>query len=273
MATRKGLATELKDLDVERVDGVDRPATGRAFALFKSEKGEQIMAETISKDQLSLLMKNYAAVATAADMLLKALRKDAAGKVSKSTAIAVNGLAQIMGAEPVFVSKAVPTQPYEFSEPDVNQRGPADENIDANFTPRSMPGSMVGRVQFSVKMADGEKKLQYAAPMVKEQAPMVDDEASSKEHGGNMTDTPWTAPGAPAGKAMAKMIADAVAKGIEDGVKKVSTPTVKVEKTEEKIEKKPESKQVMTPEQRQIRKSEGYRFGESYQDIVFGGAR
>src|SRR5438128_1849760 len=30
------VSTELKDLDVDRVDGVDKPATGRAFALFKS---------------------------------------------------------------------------------------------------------------------------------------------------------------------------------------------------------------------------------------------
>src|SRR5437870_5676476 len=34
---KKNLSTELKDLDVDRVDGVDRPATGRAFVLFKSE--------------------------------------------------------------------------------------------------------------------------------------------------------------------------------------------------------------------------------------------
>ena len=32
-----GHAAELKDLDVDRVDGVDRPATGRNFLLFKSE--------------------------------------------------------------------------------------------------------------------------------------------------------------------------------------------------------------------------------------------
>lgn len=33
----KPKAQELKDLDVDRVDGVDRPATGRSFLLFKSE--------------------------------------------------------------------------------------------------------------------------------------------------------------------------------------------------------------------------------------------
>ncbi len=35
----KGAANELRDLDCERVDGVDRPATGRSFMLFKSEDG------------------------------------------------------------------------------------------------------------------------------------------------------------------------------------------------------------------------------------------
>jgi len=54
MAIRKtGLTTELKDLDVDRVDGVDRPATGRAFALFKSEISDdmaQIMALVTKAD-------------------------------------------------------------------------------------------------------------------------------------------------------------------------------------------------------------------------------
>jgi hypothetical protein len=36
-ATKKVTATPLVDLDVERVDGVDRPATGKRFALFKAK--------------------------------------------------------------------------------------------------------------------------------------------------------------------------------------------------------------------------------------------
>jgi hypothetical protein len=36
---RKKPANELVDVDVERIDGVDRPAHGRAFALYKSESG------------------------------------------------------------------------------------------------------------------------------------------------------------------------------------------------------------------------------------------
>lgn len=253
MATRtKALTTELKDLDVDRVDGVDRPATGRAFALFKSATKpvtKEDKAMEITKDQLSQLMKNYAAVATAADMLLKALRKDAAGKVSKSTAIAVNGLAQIMGAEPVFVAKAVPTQPYEFSEPEVNDRGPADEDLGNNFTPRSMPGSMVGRVQFSVKGVEAAK-ASYAAPAVAGEP----DEDDAK--------MPWEK------SAAAKAAFDAaVAKAVEAAVAKAA-PVAKatpVEKAE-----KPESKQVMTAEQREVRKGQGYRFGETFENVVFG---
>jgi hypothetical protein len=254
MAFKSTLATELKDLDVDRVDGVDRPATGRAFALFKSETGDMDMA-TLTEVQYAEIMKNYASVATAADMLLKALRKDAAGKVSKSTAVAVNGLAQIMGAEPVF--KAVPgiaSQPYEIEDPmrDENKRGPADENIGANFTPRSMPGSMVGKVQFSIKAAVPQTV-----------APAVHDEAMAP-----------AAPAKPAAQAMpwdeqkmSKTIADAVAKGIEDGLSKAA-PITKVVKAEDVKPVVPASKQVELDEVK-IRKDSGYRFGQSFENIVF----
>lgn len=47
---KKSLATELKDLDVDRVDGVDRPATGRAFALYKS-------AQKPGDPRLAMIMK------------------------------------------------------------------------------------------------------------------------------------------------------------------------------------------------------------------------
>lgn len=255
MATRtKALTTELKDLDVDRVDGVDRPATGRAFALYKSRDGKTVttkkedttMAEMITKDQLAQLMKNYAAVATAADMLLKALRKDQGGKVNKSTAIAVNGLSQVMGAEPVFVAKDVPTQPYEFSEPNVDTRGPADEDLSSNFTPRSMPGSMVGRVQFSVK---DTAKASYAAPAV---ADGDEDDAAKM---------PWEK------SATAKAAFDAaVAKAVEAAIAK-QAPVAKTEKVEKA--EKPESRQVMTAEQREVRKGQGYRFGESFENVVF----
>ena len=248
MATRKNeLATELKDLDVDRVDGVDRPATGRAFALYKHE-GDKTMA-TFTEAQVQEIMKNYATVATAADMLLKALRKDAAGKVSKSTAIAVNGLAQIMGAEPVFVSKAVPTQPYEISENvDGDKRGPADENIGGNFTPRSMPGSMVGKVQFFVK---GVEKA-GACPMVEGDEP-------------EKPKMPWDE------AKMSKMIEDSVAKCLSAQKIETAKTAEPVAKAEDKKPVAPASKQVELDEtQVKVRKDAGFRFGSDFSNVVFG---
>jgi hypothetical protein len=118
---------QLKDLSVERVDGVDRPATGRKFLLLKSEDGGS-----------KAIMKGYAMTATAASAVLKAVRANAATmKLSKSTMVAMNGLAQVLGADAVF--KDVPTQPYEFTEPDADKRGPADESL-GDITPLSMVG-------------------------------------------------------------------------------------------------------------------------------------
>lgn len=108
--------TQLKDLDVERIDGVDRPATGRKFLLMKNEGGAQAV------------LKQAAAASFAASAVLKCMREDAGSTtLAKSTLIAANGLAQVLGQE--AVSKAVPTQPYEYSEPDVDVRGPADEKL------------------------------------------------------------------------------------------------------------------------------------------------
>jgi hypothetical protein len=140
---RKG-AQELKDLDVDRVDAVDKPATGRNFLLFKSEDGDQIM-------------KGYGMTATALGLVLKAIRKDKHAVVSRKTAIALNGAAQVLGQDAVFVGKSVPTQPYMFTEPDADRRGPVDENLGGNFTPRAMPGSMVGSVQFRMKDDDEDE--------------------------------------------------------------------------------------------------------------------
>jgi hypothetical protein len=47
---RKQVTTELTDLDVERVDGVDKPATGRKFLMIKNEKGGlDVVARPVAK--------------------------------------------------------------------------------------------------------------------------------------------------------------------------------------------------------------------------------
>jgi hypothetical protein len=182
-------ATQLMDLDVDRVDGVDKPATGRSFLLFKGEDGDAIL-------------KGYGMVATAADAVLKSIRKDSKAVVSRKSAIALNGLAQVMGADAVFVGKSVPTQPYLFTEPDADKRGPADEDLGSNFTPRSMPGSMVGSVQFRMKDDEDDEDASKTAKS-KAKAAYDEDEDDKK---------------AKAAKASAKAKADGDGDADDDGM-------------------------------------------------------
>jgi len=259
---RKG-AQELKDLDVDRVDGVDKPATGRNFLLFKAEDGDAIM-------------KGYGMLATVAHEVLAKARADTNLVVSRKSAIALNGLAQVLGEDAVFVGKSVPTQPYEFSEPDVNRRGPADEDLGPNFTPRSMPGSMVGSVQFSLKdEAGGDLKAKAWPPAEekpKDGEPDEDDVPKKKA---------WPPaeekPKKPEDTPMARSI-EAMAKAIQaqtDSINKVLgiTKVMKDEGEPRQADRRPRSRQVEDDEPVQVRKSGGGyepRFGVSFSDIAFG---
>jgi len=272
-------AQELKDLDVDRVDAVDKPATARSFLLFKSEDGN---AEQI--------LRGYGMVATAADLVLKAIRKDKNAVVSRKSAIALNGLAQVLNSDAVFVGKSVPTQPYQFSEPDADKRGPADENLGGNFTPRAMPGSMVGSVQFRMKDEDEEDAKSKTA---KAWPPKKDDDA---DEDADEDDAKAKA----AAKAEAKVKAeseDATAKANSDiaramdaqaksfdglakaickamGLEQVDVKE-SVSKGEEKQQEKPRSRQIDEDDQPvRVRKgSDSYepRLRTSFGNIVFGG--
>ncbi len=73
MPKRKNdLQTELKDLDVDRVDGVDRPATGRAFALFKSEQSTDMLEIMAALKRISKSTEEIYAdlIATACDRFI-----------------------------------------------------------------------------------------------------------------------------------------------------------------------------------------------------------
>jgi len=94
---RKGSAQQLKDLDVERVDGVDKPATGRSFLLFKNEDG---LARSI-QPRLRTPATSWG----------------------------------FMTPESFEGEGVRPPAPYEFSEPD------ADERVDENFL---APGEEAG---------------------------------------------------------------------------------------------------------------------------------
>lgn len=262
MATPKG--TQLLDLDVERVDGVDKPATGRKFLLAKSEAGAAQIPATV--------LKGYGMLATIAAEVLKQLRKDAKAQMSVKTATAVNGLAQVLEQEPVFTSKSVPTQPYEFSEPDENKRGPADEKIGANFTPHAMPGSMVGAVQFREKSAvaasqgaqvtedvEATTKAKKDEPAVGDKKPGMD-EAEMKERG------------------MAKAIGEAVAAAIAPVAEalKAQGATLKSITKAAGLDEEPEAVATKRPvesrqpkgDERQVEKSADH---VSFSNIVFPG--
>lgn len=288
---RKG-AQELKDLDVDRVDGVDKPATGRNFLLFKSEDGDAIM-------------KGYAMTATAGSLVLDAIRKDKHAMVSRKSAIALNGLAQVLGKDALFVSKSVPTQPYEFSEPDGDKRGPEDEGLADNFTPRSMPGSMVGRVQF--RMKDEEQDEEDRKAKAKGPKMYDEDEDDAKGKGkAKAADKKDEDEEDRKGKAKARARKDdeadddkdedemdgseranrGIARAMDSLAKAVNANTdilkglvgksEKIQKSEEdkeEGERRPKSRQVNADETVRVRKSDGYttRFDTPFENIVFGG--
>lgn len=265
MALRRG-TQELKDLDVERVDGVDKPATGRSFLLFKDEAGDQIM-------------KGYAYVANAADAVLKAIGSDEHATVSLKSATALNGLAQVLGQSPVFLQKAVPTQPYEIKEPDTDKRGPADENLGANFTALSMPSELIkaGTLKMKAEAAEAVKGAEVfelkekGKTKAKDKMPMVEEPDPDDEPDDNKA--PWMK----AQRAMAKNI-EGLATTVADLAKTVKSA---IEGEIEKVEKAaaPEKVVVERPKSKQpaeVRKGagmdEGYepRFAGSFSDIVFG---
>lgn len=271
-------ASELKDLDVDRVDGVDKPATGRNFLLFKSEGGADA------------IMKGYGAACTAGALVLKALRTDKSCTVSRKSAVALNGLAQILGQDALFVGKSVPTQPYEIKEDvDVDSRGPADEDLGGNFTPRSMPGSMVGSVQFRMKDADEADDEDASKDKVKTKAAYDDDAAKAKAATAKakakakaddaaaegtddeMDPAEQDARGVAASKKSAEAFDAAVAKAVAKSLQDMglAVPVSKSEDDEPQPARRPRSRQIEEAEPVVVKKDSGLRMGVSFANIAF----
>jgi hypothetical protein len=285
MNTKKA-TSELKDLEVDRVDGVDKPATGRNFLFMKDEGGA------------SAVLKGYGMLATVSAEVLSKMRTDKHAKVSRKSAIALNGLAQVLGQDAVFVGKSVPTQPYEFSEPDADKRGPADENLGGNFTPRSMPGSMIGSVQFRMKDEDEDDEEDEDDAKAKSKAKAMydedEDDKKSKAKKGKAKDADADADdddmdgSERANRGVARSL-DAMAKGIEALAKSMQdlpAAIVKAEKAEiakmaggedepaEPVKKAAKSRQIVDDEPVSVRKGQGgyeSRFGVGFGNVVFGG--
>ena len=87
---------KLEDMRVERVDGVDRPATGHRWAIIKNEDGE------------APVEKDYAGAATA---VIDAIAKEESVTLSKETVAALTALAELLDIDVTFKSADEPVEP------------------------------------------------------------------------------------------------------------------------------------------------------------------
>ena len=148
---KNDLSTELKDLDVDRVDGVDRPATGRAFALFKSEGDDmaQIIAvlRRISKSSHDDVVNHIIAAACdrhivkmldSADRLVGYVVKgeDVSSPLYKTLAEAVAFVERVVRGE---IAKGRAQEPGKRGQP--GEFKPEDQRMQANGSTPVMTGA------------------------------------------------------------------------------------------------------------------------------------
>jgi len=84
---------ELKDIDVDRIDGVEDPATKKRFLILKAEEPDELRA-------------NVEALLKKVQHALGLLAKSADLQIDEECAKALDELAEELGIEPVFAAKA-----------------------------------------------------------------------------------------------------------------------------------------------------------------------
>ena len=92
------MVAELKEIDVERIDGVDEPATRKRFLILKAEEPDELRAA--AED---LVNKVAAALKLLADADIV---------LDEATAKALDEVAEAVGLEPTFVATKV--KPYGY---------------------------------------------------------------------------------------------------------------------------------------------------------------
>jgi len=92
------MVAELKEIDVERIDGVDEPATRKRFLILKAEEPDELRAA--AED---LVNKVAAALKLLADANIV---------LDEATAKALDEVAEAVGLEPTFVATKV--KPYGY---------------------------------------------------------------------------------------------------------------------------------------------------------------
>jgi len=145
---------ELEDIEVNRVDAVDRPATGRRWLIMKSEEEDENAA--IAKE----LEERVAEV-------LEALANDAQGRgglpLSEEALAALNRLATLYGLQQPF--SAVSAEASEASAEGVLEQGAEAENAAEQASEQaSEPVAVAAEANEQKASADMEEGYGYPAP-------------------------------------------------------------------------------------------------------------
>lgn len=148
---------ELKEIDVERIDGVDEPATRKRFLILKSEDADELRAA--AED---LVNKVAAALKLLADADIV---------LDEPTAKALDEVAEAVGLEPVFVATKVKPYGYGYApapkeaEEEVEKSEVAEESDD-------LPSKIA---KLEEKIDALVEALRPASSVVKSRQPAVQD--------------------------------------------------------------------------------------------------
>jgi len=142
---------ELEDIEVDRVDAVDRPATGRRWLIMKSEEEDENAA--ITKE----LEERVAEV-------LQALANDAQGRgglpLSEGALAALNRLATLYGLQQPFSVAPVEASVEEAS----GQNAEAESVAEQASEQASEPVPVAAEADEQKTSADGQEGYGYPAP-------------------------------------------------------------------------------------------------------------
>jgi predicted component of type VI protein secretion system len=169
---------QLADLDLDRVDGVDQPATGQRFLLLKAEEPDELRAN------VQQLLQDL-------DALFQAL-DHADMPLTEPVARALNALAKAVGREPAYRAK----RPMEYGKPDYGypppEKRPARKDADlADIVEAAVAKALA---PFEARLGQLESRLGEDEAVVKalidRQAPVRSAQPRAQDHVAPQRD-PW----------------------------------------------------------------------------------
>jgi len=151
---------EIKDADIEQVDAVDRPATGRKWLILKSEEEDE---EMVNLEELQ----------KAAMSVIEAVKKEASeGEVElgEEAVEALNTLAKLLNADVQFKAKAKkkPEEEYGYGypEPEDDKKKPKKKAEDEDQLLKALEAQM--QVLNEIKDALQKQQVAKSAPASKQ---------------------------------------------------------------------------------------------------------